>query len=186
MQTLGIYESTPRSENRLKSLFWPSIDSGADVDYLGVQGYWICTLVSIVTLAALCMVGQPIMGIIFLLLYYIGGVGVREHSRYAVVTVFAFYVLNVVLSPGIVGIIFSAVLLSNVRATWIAANWKPDSEESILPPRMGGVWSDKLSDQLPAWLWPKVRILYYIFSAGLFLLVTMGLTAKLAIRAAGH
>ncbi|HZR29438.1 MAG TPA: hypothetical protein VFA71_11735 [Terriglobales bacterium] len=39
MQTLGVSDSTPQSENWLKSLFWPSIQS--DVDYLGAQGYWV-------------------------------------------------------------------------------------------------------------------------------------------------
>jgi len=44
MQTLGLSDSTIRSESRLKSLFWPSIQSGADVDYLAVQGFWVCTM----------------------------------------------------------------------------------------------------------------------------------------------
>ena len=46
MQTLGISDSTPRGESRLKSLFWPWIESGVDVDYLAVQGYWVCMLVA--------------------------------------------------------------------------------------------------------------------------------------------
>jgi hypothetical protein len=37
MQTLGLSDSMPRSESRLKSLFWPSIESSSDVDYLGAQ-----------------------------------------------------------------------------------------------------------------------------------------------------
>lgn len=40
METLNLSDSTPRSESRLKSLFWPSIQNGADVDYLGTPGYW--------------------------------------------------------------------------------------------------------------------------------------------------
>jgi hypothetical protein len=50
MQTLGLSDSTPRSEGRLKSLFWPSIQSGADVDYLAVQGFWVCTIVGVLAL----------------------------------------------------------------------------------------------------------------------------------------
>lgn len=45
MQTLGLSDSTVRTEGRLKSLFWPSIQTGADVDYLAVQGFWVCTIV---------------------------------------------------------------------------------------------------------------------------------------------
>jgi hypothetical protein len=46
MQTLGLSDSTVRTKSRLKSLFWPSIQSGADVDYLAVQGFWVCTIVA--------------------------------------------------------------------------------------------------------------------------------------------
>ena len=41
MQTLGLTDSAPRTEGRLKSLFWPSIKTGDDVDYLGTQGFWV-------------------------------------------------------------------------------------------------------------------------------------------------
>jgi hypothetical protein len=37
----------PRTEGRLKSLLWPSIRNGNDVDYLGAQGYWVCALVAV-------------------------------------------------------------------------------------------------------------------------------------------
>ena len=53
MQTLGLSESTPRTDSRLKSLFWPSITSGADVDYLGAQGYWVCSAIAILTLVVM-------------------------------------------------------------------------------------------------------------------------------------
>ena len=47
MQTLDLSGTAPQSENRLKSLFWPSIHDATDVDYLGSQGYWICSLVAV-------------------------------------------------------------------------------------------------------------------------------------------
>ena len=78
MQTLGLADSTPRSESRLKSLFWPAIQSGADVDYLGVQGYWLCTLFAAVTLLSSAMMGQPVAGILVCLFYYLSGVGIRD------------------------------------------------------------------------------------------------------------
>src|SRR5215468_7035982 len=46
METLGLSESSARSDGRLKSLFWPSIQNGTDVDYLGTQGYWVCMIVA--------------------------------------------------------------------------------------------------------------------------------------------
>ena len=80
-------------------------------------------------------------------------------------------------SPGIgvVRIIITALLVSNLRATWIAGGWKPYSEEAALPPRMGETFSDKLSDVWPAFIWPKVKVLYYIFSFGFLALTVAGL-----------
>jgi len=177
VQTLGLSESTPRTENRLKSLFWPSIQTATDVDYLGVQGYWVCVVIAVVSLVFLAVTGHLIAAICIFLFNFLSGVGVRERSRYAAAMAFAIYVLDT-FTTGIqvVRIIFIAILLSNLRATWIAARWKPESEEAILPPRLNETMGDKLSDALPVWLWPKVRILYYIFSAGLLAMMLLGLT----------
>ena len=70
--------------------------------------------------------------------------------------------------------LLSALLLSNVRATWIAQRWQPDSEDAILPPRMAETWADKFADKLPTWLWPKVRYPYYVFSASVLILAIIG------------
>jgi hypothetical protein len=58
MEILGLAESTPKTESRLKSLFWPSIQSGADVDYLGAQGYWVCTIVAVMSFVFLALGGN--------------------------------------------------------------------------------------------------------------------------------
>jgi uncharacterized membrane protein HdeD (DUF308 family) len=176
VETLGLSDSsTPRSEGRLKSLFWPSIESGSDVDYLGAQGYWVCTLVAVLSFVLLIVAGQPITGAAILLFYYLGGIGVRERSRYAAVVVFLMYLLDTLLSPGVIRVLLAALLLSNLRATWIASGWKPGSEQSILPPRLNETWADKFADTFPAWIWPKIQILYFVFSAGFLLLVIFGL-----------
>jgi hypothetical protein len=188
MQTLGLSDSIPRTEGRLKSLFWPSIDSGADVDYLGAQGYWVCTAVAFFSFVLLVAMHQPLTGILILLFYYIGGVGVRERSRFAAVSVFVTYAADMLLipadlliSPGsIIRTLLMALLLSNVRATWIAAVWTPDSEEGVLPPRLSATWSDKFVDRFPMWLWPKIRILYYVYAVGFFVLVDIGLAVTFA------
>jgi len=183
VETLNLSESESRSESRIKSLFWPEIQNGSDVDYLGAQGYWICTLVSVVSLAILIVAGRPITAVIVFLFYYLGGVGVRERSRYAAAVVFVMYLLDTLFSPGVVRILFSALLLSNVRATWIAANWRPGSDDSVLPPRFSETWADKFRDVFPGWLWPKLRIAYYIFSAGYLLLVVVGIAMVLLGKA---
>ncbi len=186
MQTLGISDSTTRSESRLKSLFWPSIESGFDVDYLAVQGYWVCTFVAALSFVVLFATRQPILAAVVFLFLYLGGVGVREHSRFAATIVFAYYVIDtlaslksLVASPGgiVLRVIITALLLSNLRATWIAAHWQSGSDEATQPLRLSDTWIDKFANKWPTWLWPKVRVVYYILSTGLLLLTCLGLIA---------
>jgi hypothetical protein len=155
------------------------------VDYLAVQGFWVCTIVGALSFVFLALgAHQPITGLLVFLLFHLGGVGVREHSPFAAAIMLVYYIVDflasvvlLVNSPGIgvVRIIIMALLLSNLRATWIAGGWKPDSEEAALPPRMGETFSDKLSDLWPAFIWPKVKVLYYIFSFGFLALTVAGL-----------
>jgi hypothetical protein len=192
MQTLGLSDSTTRTESRLKSLFWPSIQSGADVDYLAVQGFWVCTIVGAMSLVFLTMSGQPVTGILVFLLFHFGGIGVREHNPFAAAIVLIYYVIDflasavlvAVNSPGIgvVKIIITALLVSNLRATWIASGWKPDSEEAALPPRFGDTFFDKFADKWPAWIWPKIKWVYYVFSFGFLVLVVAGLVVMFIRR----
>jgi hypothetical protein len=188
MQTLGLSDSTTRSESRLKSLFWPSIQSGADVDYLAVQGFWVCTIVGLMSLVFL-LASQPFTAVLVFLLFHLGGVGVREHNPFAAAILFVYYLVDFLASafllltnsPGIavVRIIVLALLLSNLRATWIAAGWKPDSEEAALPPRLAETFFDKLADKWPAFIWPKIKWLYYIFSFACLVLMLAGLVVLL-------
>lgn len=176
MQTLGLSDSTVRTENRLKSLFWPSIRNGTDVDYLAVQGFWVCTIVGVLSLGVLILAHQPVIGVLVFLLFHFGGVGVREHNPFAAAMVLIYYVIDMFASGiGVIRIIVTALLLSNLRATWIADHWQPESEEAVLPARLGDTLSDKISDKWPAFIWPKVKILYYIYSFGFLALIVAGL-----------
>jgi len=181
MQTLGLSDSTLRTEGRLKSLFWPTIQSGADVDYLGAQGYWVCAAVAFLSLVLFIALRQPVTGILIFLFYYLGGVGVRERSQFAAIAVFVMYVVDTMFSPfSIVRIIVSALLLSNLRATLIAALWRPESEEAVMPPRLGATWGEKFADKFPTWLWPKFRIFYYLYAVCFFVIVAAGFVAEFA------
>jgi len=186
MQTLGLSDSTTCSESRLKSLFWPSIQSGADVDYLAIQGFWVCTIVGVMSFVFLTLFArQPVTGFLVFLLFHLGGVGVREHNPFAAGIILVYYIVDFLASAvflfvnspgiGVLRIIIMALLLSNLRATWIAGSWKHDSEEAALPPRMGETFADKFSDLWPAFIWPKVKVLYYIFSFGFLALTVAGL-----------
>jgi hypothetical protein len=90
MQTLGL---TPRSDGRIKSLFWPIVANDVDVDYLTVQGLWVCFLVATVTLVIGFVSGSWLAGSLEALFYYLGGIGVRQRSRVAALSVFAAYTL---------------------------------------------------------------------------------------------
>jgi len=90
MQTLGLSDSTVRTESRLKSLFWPSIQSGVDVDYLAVQGFWVCTTIGILSMIFLVLGRQPVTGLLVFLLFHISGVGVREHNPFAAAVILSF------------------------------------------------------------------------------------------------
>jgi hypothetical protein len=184
MQTLGISNSTPPQENRLKNIFWPTIHTGTDVDALGTQGFWICTAVGVLSLVATTIAGQPIIGIFFLLFYYMGAVGVRQHNLYAAIVVFIMYLANTLASPGVLSAFLTIILLSNMRATFIASFWEPETVEAEMPIRLSETWGDKFSDKWPAWLWPKIQIVFYIYSAGFVLLMLLGF-AVIAFRHLG-
>jgi hypothetical protein len=187
MQTLGISDSTPDTESRLKSLFWPSIKTGSDVDYLGRQGFWVCVVVAVISSVFLVIADSPFSSVLIFLFYYLGGVGVRERSRYAATITFVLYFVDTVFlgaglltAGGVIRIILLGLLLSNLRATWVASRWQPDSEDATLPPRLADTWGDKLSDQSPMWLWPKIRIFYYVFSACFLAFIALGLITILS------
>ncbi|HEV2688810.1 MAG TPA: hypothetical protein VGV35_09655 [Bryobacteraceae bacterium] len=170
MQTLGISDSTPRQENRLKSLFWPSIRHETDVDYVSSQGFWLCFIVAITTLVFETLQGSLFAGLFESLFFFLGGVGVRARSRFAAVTVFVAYLLSgLVLQRstgggfGILRIVALALLLANVRGTWLSASWRREATEPPPVPLNETFW-DKLSDRLPIVLWPKTRWLFYVLA----------------------
>jgi hypothetical protein len=175
METLNLSDSAPRTDGRLKSLFWPSIQSGADVDYLGTQGFWVCAVIAVISAVFMFMTGQPIFAIATFLFLYVGGIGVRERSWFAALMVFVVCAADMLVSPGIVRFIIAGLLFSNLRATWISSHWKPDSEAAAaFPPRFSDTLGDKLADQWPMLLWPKLRIPYYVFAPLYALLEIVG------------
>src|ERR1700683_16953 len=175
MHTSGLSDPAARDENRLKQLFWPTIRTAHDVDYLGAAGYWICTVVALFAVVGLLGQSHPFLAVLLFLFFYLGGVGVRERTRYAAAAVFLAYVADMLGSgPGVLRVFLAALLLSNLRATWIASRWKPDSEDAVPPPRLNETLTDKIADQLPMWLWPKVRVFYYALSVIVMVLLVAG------------
>ncbi|MBZ5594971.1 MAG: hypothetical protein LAP39_22240 [Acidobacteriia bacterium] len=174
MQTLGLSNSTPRTDGRLKSLLWPAIHNNVDLDSVTTQGFWLCSFVGTVTLIFSFLNGAGLtaaIGCFEAVFYFLAGIGVRMQSRIAAAGAFTAYLLGgAVLQKythqgfSIPRLIFLALLLSNVRGIWLSATWKAaESGPPIV--KLSETWRDKLSDQLPAFLWPKVRIFFYIVAA---------------------
>jgi len=90
---------------------------------------------------------------------------------------------GLLLSPmGALKIVFLALLLSNLRATFIASEWKPAAEGEDQPQRFSDTWRDKLVDSLPPRLWPPARIPFYALGAFWLLLSLFALAGVLLMR----
>jgi hypothetical protein len=182
MQTLGLSgESNKRSDGRLKSIFWPAVENAWDVDYLGRQGFWICLIVAAFQLGVALVAGGPIMivaGAVSALVFLVGGMGVREASWPAAALVFSIYFVNLLFTmaggqfPGFLAIVAAGILLSNVRAAFLASEWRPAAEDEDRPTRFNQTLGDKLADQLPAKAWPALQIPFFCL-AGLVLLLSL-------------
>lgn len=183
MQTLDLSGESRKSDGRLKSLFWPTVENAWDVDYLGQQGFWLCLIIAVLSFALLAITAantlnpvgrviEYILAAVIFFVYVVGGMGVRQSSWPAAATIFTLYVVNMFSSgrpPGILTIIIAAVLLSNVRATFLASRWKPVAEDEDRPTRFNETFRDKLVDQFPPKLWPILRIPFFIASTLLLL-----------------
>src|SRR5262245_60109574 len=113
MQILGLADSTPRPENRLKSLLWPRIRYVQDVEHVTLQGFWVSQIIAAMTLALGWIYGGGFQFTAFLVLFLsLGGIGIREQSRAAAVAMFVSYVLDTLVTekylrihPGLVRIV---------------------------------------------------------------------------------
>jgi len=191
MQTLGLSGETKRSDGWLKSIFWPTVENAWDVDYLGRQGFWICLWIAIFQLVVSVISGNPIViavGVAESLAFLIGGMGVRETNWSAAALVFSLFFFNQLYSlaaghlPGALSIIGTGLLLSNLRAAFLASEWRPAAEGEDKPTRFNDSLRDKLVDQLPAKAWPVLQIPFFGLASVLLLLTLVGLGLVLMQR----
>jgi hypothetical protein len=194
MQSLNLSGESKKSDGWLKSLLWPTVDNPWDVDYLGQQGFWICLILAIFSFLLLAFSASEVpnpagritvfilAGVLFFV-YVVGGMGVRESSWAAAAMIFTIYALNELDSgrpPGILSIIVGGVLLSNVRATFLASRWKPIAEGEDRPTRFSETFRDKLVDQLPPRVWPVLRVPFFITSTLLLIFLSYAAAMLLA------
>ena len=188
MQTLGLSQESKRSDGRLKSIFWPTVENAWDVDYLGQQGFWICFLIAVIQFGFSLFI---VMGFFVGLVYFTGGMGVREKCWPAAALIFACYFLETLASMfsglfftpgGVVRIILLGLLLTNLRATFIASEWKPATEGEDVPTRFNESLRDKLVDAWPPKLWPRLQVPFYILAVLLLILSMLELFALILMR----
>lgn len=180
METLGISGPPTRDYSFFKRIFWPSADS-ADADILGQQGFWICLILAIGTCVISAFQGHFILGILFGIFYFLCGVGVREHDVPAAIAVATLYLFNiggaVVLTkspPGWLALFVALILIANIRGCAIASRWFKSGDPDLIPTRLNETWQDKLVDQMPAKLWPRIKIAFYFLAVIAILLTAAG------------
>jgi hypothetical protein len=179
MQTLGLSGESKRSDGFLKGIFWPTVENAWDVDQMGRQGFWLCLIIAAFQLAVSLFTGNPIMivtGAAAALAFLVGGMGVREGSWPAAALVFGIFFAGLLYSmansqfPGFLAILAAGLLLSNVRAAFLASEWRPAAEDEDKPTRFNETLGDKLADQLPAKAWPVLQIPFFGLASLLLLL----------------
>jgi len=194
MQTLGLSGKSDRSDGRLKSIFWPKVENAWDVDYLGQQGFWICFVIAVFQFVFSLLTGNPLLVVVGLLggvIYLTGGMGVREKCWPAAAMIFACYFVDTLytllsgmfLNPGgVLRILFLGLLLTNLRATFIASEWRPAAEGEDVPQRFNESLRDKLVDSWPPILWPRLQIPFYVLGGLWLILSLLGLFAVLLAK----
>jgi hypothetical protein len=184
MQTLGLSQESKRSDGRLKSIFWPTVENAWDVDALGRQGFWICWIIAAFQLVLILATGNPVLivfGMASALAFFAGGIGVREGSWPAAAMIFSIYFIGLLATmanrqfPGFLTIIAACILLSNLRAAFLASEWRPVAEDEDRPSRFSDSLGDKMADQLPAKAWPLLQIPFFVLASILIFMNLAGL-----------
>ena len=177
MGYLGLDETPVKDDNLFQRMFWPS-DHPGEADTLGQQGFWVCTVIAAMSCVVLVLQGHPILAVFTGGFYFLGGIGVREHSQPTAILVAVAYILEMVVGltqgmpPGALTLIASLLLLANVRGTYIAAKWAGQGDPETMPERRNETFSDKFVDQMPMKVWPKARIAFFCV-AGLYVALTL-------------
>lgn len=113
--------------------------------------------------------------------YFLSASGVRQTSFTAAAAMFAAYLLDTVFYFWVPPFHFSffrlvglALLLTDVRARYLMQQWRNDARRQedldYAPLRSRESWHDKLPDQMPMWVWPWGKAVFY---ARAFLLIPL-------------
>ena len=166
-----------------KRLLWPAIVNDADVDTVTRQGFWLCVALSVLTLLSGLVGGDKFAVLSSAAFMFAAAIGVRNHSIPAAVAVLAVYLGERLLllrlgqnpigmTPGIV----TALLIANVRATWLAAQIAAKRTEPP-PVPLASTIPEKFADVFPIRIWPYAQWMFWPLTA----LMAFGLVSLFAI-----
>jgi hypothetical protein len=124
MQTLGLSDSTPKSEGRLRALLWPRIHSDISASTAAQNAMYAGFAVGALTTVFVLLRMTPVSSLLDAALFVMLGIGVRQFSITASILAFLLYATNVVtftihgvLGPGIVvAVIITSLFVSAIRA----------------------------------------------------------------------
>ncbi len=103
-------------------------------------------------------------------------------SVLAAASAFSVYLLgSFVAGFGGVRLVFIALLLANLRGTWLSARWRSSQTEPP-PVPLSETLADKLSDRFPISIWPVGRFFYYGLAALEIVFIVIGTLAILQGR----
>jgi len=179
VQTVSISSDLQPTDGLLKRLLWPRITNQHDADLVGQQGFWICCVVGFAWIVGSFFTAYSFLGVLIGAVYFLGAMGIREHSvRAAVLMFFCLFFDRVASLEALLlgvqgggnpryGILATVLLLLNIRATALAHRWTSKRKASEMNENleMPVPLVDKLANQLPRVLWTRVRYAFYPLAA---------------------
>ena len=167
MQSLGLSDSTPKTEGRFRALFWPTIDSDIAAETAVRNAMYATWGISAVTCLLILTGAVQAYGLIEVALFLALGIGIRQFSVAASALALLLYLADVGASLrqgqmglGIVTVIVIGLFLSAFRASLFMYRWP----EPVPPTTWTRVWRAA---------WPVTFLLcgvvWVLFCVGLFM-----------------
>jgi hypothetical protein len=175
----------------MTNLLWPKIRNEWDVNDLGRQGFWLCLIIALFQLIAAAIVPDVWMRLLAVLsavVFVVGAMGIREANWPAAALMFVFFAItlgdNIVNGrmPSILHFIAGLILLSNVRAAFLASRWQPIAEGDIRPSRPTRSFGDRLANRIPSKWWPRPRVAFFAVATLLVLFTFLDFAIALQDR----
>jgi hypothetical protein len=134
MQVLGLADSTPKPTSRLKELFWPNLSSEPNAQSACENASIACFVIA--GLTAIFALATTKWALLDAALFLIIGLGLRRMWRPFALVGFLLYLLEQLLVviqgrfPGVLAILFIAILFNGVRASF--AYWRMRKQAEVI------------------------------------------------------